>query len=275
MLDKKGMLSISRQCRLMGLSRHSFYYSPSISSHNVCLMGLIDKLFTEDPTRGTRRLRAALWSEYKRRAGRNRIRKLMLIMGITPIYPRKLLSKPNKHHKKYPYLLRGVSIVRPNQVWSIDITYIRLKHGFVYLTAVIDWYSRYVLSWRLSTSLETGFCVEALKDALEKYGKPEIFNSDQGSQFTSDEFTGILESHGIKISMDGRGRALDNVFVERLWRTVKYDNIFIRDYRTVKECREGLKSYFKFYNRRREHSSLDYMYPEQVYFGKKTVAKAA
>lgn len=275
MLDKKGKLSISRQCLLMGLSRHSFYYSPSISSHNLCLMGLIDKLFTEDPTRGTRRLRAALWSQHKRRAGRNRIRKLMLTMGITPIYPKKLLSKPNKHHKKYPYLLRGVSIVRPNQVWSIDITYIRLKHGFVYLTAVIDWYSRYVLSWRLSTSLETGFCVEALKNALSKYGKPEIFNSDQGSQFTSDEFTGILESNGIKISMDGRGRALDNVFVERLWRTVKYDNIFIRDYRTVKECREGLKSYFKFYNRKREHSSLDYMYPEQVYFGKNTVAKAA
>lgn len=189
-------------------------------------------------------MRDALWREFRIRVSRSLIRSLMDKMGISAIYPKKNLSLPNIQHKKYPYLLRNVPIKRVNQVWSTDITYVRLQNGFVYPTAVIDWYSRYVLSWRLSTTLDTKFCVEALNEDLEKYGNPEIFNTDQGSQYTSTEFTGILESQGIAISMDGKGGALDNVFVERLWRTVKYENIFIRGYSTVKECHEGLSQYF-------------------------------
>jgi len=188
-------------------------------------------------------------------------------MGIAAIYPKKNLSIANKSHKKYLYLLRGLAITRSHQVWSTDITYIRLKKGFVYLTAVIDWYSRYVLSWRISTTLDRRFCIEALNEALEKHGQPEIFNTDQGCQYTSEEFTGILKSKQIKISMDGKGRTLDNVFVERLWRTVKQEEVYLKGYRNIPECREGLRAYFDLYNTLREHQSLDYNYPAEIYFG--------
>jgi len=207
--------------------------------------------------------------------GRGKVRRLMDRMGLSAIYCKPNLSKYTPGHKKYPYLLRGVKIIRVNQVWSTDITYIRLRNGFVYLTAVIDWYSRYVLAWRLSTTLETAFCKEALEEALEKFGTPEIFNTDQGSQFTSEEFTGVLLKHEISISMDGRGRALDNVFVERLWRTVKYENIFLNDYGSVAECKKGLRAFFDRYNNRREHQSLDYKFPAEVYFLTDAASKIA
>jgi len=231
------------------------------------LMGKLDELFTENPTRGTRRLSKALKKRFDLLAGRDKVRRLMDIMGIAAIYPKKNLSLANKAHKKYPYLLRGLKITRQNQVWSTDITFVRLKKGFVYLTAVIDWYSRYVLSWKLSTRLDRRFCIDVLNEALEKHGQPEIFNTDQGSQYTSEEFTGILKSKQIKISMDGKGRALDNVFVERLWRTVKQEEVYLKGYRDVSECREGLSTYFGQYNNLREHQSLDYNYPAEIYFG--------
>ena len=189
-------------------------------------------------------------------------------MGISAIYPKRNLSISNKNYKKYPYLLRNIEITRPNQVWSTDIICIRLKKGFVYLTAVIDWHSRYVLSWRISTTLDRKFCIDVLNEALAKYGKPEIFNTDQGSQYTSEEFTGILKATDIKISMNGKGRALDNIFIERLWRTVKYEEVYLNSYRSIQECKNGLDNFFKRYNNLGEHQSLDYNYPSEIYFGK-------
>ena len=226
-------------------------------------MRLIDEEYTRHPFYGTRRLTAWL-----RRNGHGvnhkRISRLMHKMGIQAIYPKPNLSNGSKEHKKYPYLLKGLKIDHPNQVWSTDITYIRMKHGFVYLAAVIDWFSRYVLSFQVSTTLDRDFCVKALKDSLA-ISIPEIFNTDQGSQFTSEEFTGCLKEHNIDISMDGRGRALDNIFVERLWRSVKYENIYLHDYETVKQVIEGLEEYFKFYNMERLHQSLSYCTPYEVY----------
>jgi putative transposase len=267
--------SLKKQCELLSIGRTSIYYTPQTSDRNKLLMDRIDELFTDDPTRGTRRLCAAMKRQFGIGVGRSKIRGLMGRMGLRAIYRRVDTSKPNRAHKKYPYLLRGVAITHPNQVWSTDITYIRLRGGFAYLCAVIDWYSRCVLSWRLSVSLEGGFCIEALKDALEQYGQPEIFNSDQGSQFTSEDFTSVLREKGIRISMDGKGRALDNVFVERLWRTVKYEDIFIRGYGSVPECRAGLAAFFDRYNNRREHSALSYFYPYEIYIGTVTLPKAA
>lgn len=264
-----------RQCQLLSFPRGKLYYNPRISKRNIEFMNRIDELYTEDPTRGTRRLSAALLRRFDLKAGRGKVRRLMARMGISAIYPKRYFSKPNKQHKIYPYLLRNVSIVRVNQVWSTDITYIRLKNGFVYLTAIIDWYSRCVLSWRLSTTLDAAFCIDALKEAIDTYGPPEIINTDQGSQFTCDTFIKVLNDNKIKISMDGKGRALDNVFVERLWRTVKYDDIYLRDYKTVKECKQGLKEFFDYYNNKREHSSLDYNYPAEVYFSKVSIEKVA
>lgn len=267
MINKKSDLSLARQCRLLAIGRTSCYYKSHVSKAHLELMKQIDEVFTEDPTRGTRRICAVL----KKRnidVGRSRVRRLMQVLGLFAIYCKPDLSKPHPEHEKYPYLLRNVNIVRVNQVWSTDITYIRLKHGFVYLTAVIDWHSRYVLAWRLSTTLEPAFCTEALKEALAKYGKPVIFNTDQGSQFTSKDFISVLKNNNIKISMDGRGRALDNVFVERLWRTVKYENVYLKDYGSVSECHNGLRDFFNRYNNHREHQSLDYQFPAQVYFGK-------
>ena len=267
-------LKLARQCRLLSIGRTSIYYHPYISEAKMRLMRHVDELYTEDPTRGTRRMCAAL---HKRgvEIGRGKARKIMQLLGIAAIYRKPNLSKPCPGHKIYPYLLRNVKIIRVNQVWSTDITYIRLEHGFVYLTAIIDWYSRCVLAWRLSTSLDAGFCIDALKEALERYGNPEIFNTDQGSQFTSDDFTGELKKREIKISMDGKGRALDNVFVERLWRTVKYEDVYLKDYSSVRECRRGLEMFFERYNNRREHQSLDYQYPADVYFDKAVNTKAA
>lgn len=268
-------MTITRQCHLLSVSRTSIYYTPQTKELNKVLMDRIDELFTDDPTRGTRRLRAALKRQFGISVGRSKIRSLMARMGLHAIYRRCVTTIPNKAHKKYPYLLRGVKVDHANQVWSSDITYIRLKGGFAYLCAVIDWYSRCVLSWRLSTSLDTAFCTEALEEAIARYGTPEIFNTDQGCQFTSEEYTSVLKENSIKISMDGKGRALDNVFVERLWRTVKHDDIYIRGYETVEQCRSGLLRFFDRYNNRREHSSLLYNYPMEIYIGKVVLPKAA
>lgn len=275
MIDCKNEITVSHQCELLSVGRTSIYYQPKTSPMNIVLMHRIDELYTEDPTRGTRRISNCLRKRFDLLAGRGKVRRLMDLMGIGAIYPKKRLSFSDKQHKKYPYLLRNVPITRINQVWSTDITFIRLNGGFVYLVAVIDWYSRYVLSWRLSTTLNTGFCREALEEALEKYGNPEVFNTDQGCQFTSEEFTGVLLARNIDISMDGKGRALDNVFVERLWRTVKQEDVYLKNYATVAECRDGLKKYFHRYNTIREHQSLDYNYPEEVYYGRVKLLEAA
>jgi putative transposase len=276
MVDQESeLMSITKQCDLLSIGRTSIYYTPQTSERNKKLMDLIDVLFTEDPTRGTRRMRGALLKQYHIDVGRSKIRSLMARMGLSAIYQGVKTTIPNKEHKKYPYLLRNVKIVRVGQVWSMDITYVRIKGGFVYLCAVIDWYSRYVLSWRLSSSLDSLFCVDAVEEAIARYGTPEIFNTDQGCQFTSEIFTTVLLKKEIKISMDGKGRALDNVFVERLWRTVKYENIFIRGYETVYECKNGLREYFDWYNTRREHSSLEYNYPAEIYFKEILLPSAA
>jgi putative transposase len=275
MVNMQEQVSMTHQCELLSIGRTSVYYTPSDSGEDIEFMHRMDELYTENPTRGTRRLSKALKKQFGLHAGRAKVRSLMARMGITAVYPKRHWSIADVQHKKYPYLLRNVAIIRVNQVWSTDITYIRLKNGFVFLIAVVDWFSRFVLSWRLSTTIDARFCCEVLEEALAKYGNPDIFNTDQGSQFTSEEFTGILLAQGIQISMDGKGRALDNVFVERLWRTVKYENIYLNDYVTVPDCRKGLIEFFDSYNCRREHSSLDYNYPEEEYYGRVILAKAA
>lgn len=257
-------LSISRQCQLVEMSRSAYYYKPKGESpENLDIMFEIDKQYIETPFYGVEKMCEHLRS-LKYNVNPKRVRRLMRLMGLEAIYCKPRLSIPDKEHKKYPYLLRGVTINRIDQVWSTDITFIPMKNGFMYLTAVIDWHSRYVLSWRLSNSLDVSFCMDALEESFG-FGKPEIFNTDQGSQFTSKEFTGMLESQEISISMDGRGRALDNVFVERLWRTVKYEYVFLHSQETVKELHDGLKEYFEFYNNRRLHQGLDYRTPAEVY----------
>lgn len=230
------------------------------------MMAALDEKYTAAPFYGVRRMTRHL-RDLDFEVGRDHVRTLLRRMGLTAIWSRPDTSKPHPDHPVYPYLLRDVPIERVNQVWSTDITYIRLAQGFAYLTAVIDWHSRYVLSWRLSNTLESDFCVEALEAALKDYGRPEIFNSDQGAQFTSGRFIETLTKQGISISMDGRGRALDNVFVERLWRSVKYEDVFLKGYRTIPEAREGLEKYFEFYNNARHHQGLGYKMPAQVYFG--------
>jgi len=261
---------------MLNISRGYYYYHPvELSDRDLKLMEKIDELYTEDPTRGTRRLSRALAKRFNLIAGRAKVRRLMRMMRIEAIYPKKKLSVSNTSHKKYPYLLRNLAITRPNQVWCTDITYIRLKRGFVYLTAIVDWHSRCVLSWRISTTLDRGFCIDALKEALSKYGRPEIFNTDQGSQYTSDEFTGILRDRGIRISMDGKGRWADNVIVERLWRTVKYDEVYLNSYQHVQECKDRIGRFFDYYNNRREHQSLDYNYPKEIYFKEIELTKKA
>lgn len=238
---------------------------------NLALMRLIDEKYTEAPFYGSRKMLVWL-RESGHQVNRKRVQRLMRKMGLEAIYPKPKLSKRHPQHKVYPYLLRGVRIERRNQVWSSDITYIRVVGGFLYLAAVIDWYSRYVLSWELSNTLEADFCVVALERALQNYGAPEIFNSDQGSQFTSSDFTGTLLGRNIKISMDGRGRALDNIFVERLWRSVKYEEVYINDYSTGLDAFNGLGRYFGFYNERRHHQALDYLTPRAVYLEAKEPA---
>jgi putative transposase len=231
----------------------------------LLLMNLIDQEYTAHPFYGSRRMTAWL-NVGGYFVNRKRVQRLMRTMGLEAIYPKRNLSKANLAHKKYPYLLRGLEITAPNQVWSTDITYIRMSTGFAYCTAILDWYSRYVIAWRVSNTIDNGFCLEALEEALEN-GKPDIFNTDQGVQFTSSAFTGLLERALIKISMDGRGRALDNIFVERLWRSLKYEDIYLRDYESVKQAREGISRYFGFYNNERLHQSLAYRCPRDVYLG--------
>ena len=263
--EEHPQLSVRRQCALLGFSRSSLYYRPQAeSSENVQLMRLLDEQYTATPFYGVRRMTAWLRSQgYP--VNHKRVARLMQQMGIVAIYAKPKLSQASAGHTIYPYLLRGVKIARVNQVWSTDITYIRLHQGFVYLVAVMDWFSRYVLSWALSVTLDGQFCREALLQALRHGVRPEIFNTDQGGQFTRSDFTGLLKHEGIQISMDGRGRALDNVFVERLWRTVKYEEVYLKDYTTVREARQGLGEYFTFYNHQRLHQALGYQTPAAVY----------
>ena len=261
-------ITLKRQCELLGLSRAAPYYTPrEISQKDIATMNTIDQIYTEHPYYGNRRMKAELNYTHNIPIGRDHVRTLMKTMGIEAIYPKKNLSFPNKNHKIYAYLLRNMIITKPNHVWSTDITYVKLRNGFAYLIAVIDWFSRYVLSWRISNSLDIEFCLERLKDALKKY-KPNIFNTDQGSHFTSSQFTNILEDKKIQISMDGRGRCLDNIFVERLWRSVKQKKIYLNDYQNVTDVRNGLNEYFDFYNTKRRHQSLNYAFPRDVYFSK-------
>lgn len=257
-------MSIMRQCELLGISRSGYYYEPARESTlNLRLMHLIDEQYTRFPFYGSPRMTAWLCREgYE--VNHKRIERLMRKMGIQGVCPKKNLSKGCEQHRKYPYLLAGVTVDHPNQVWCSDITYIRLVKGFVYLVAVMDWYSRFVLSWEISNTLDTHFCTEALERALSR-GKPEIFNTDQGSQFTSDSYTSRLLEKKIRISMDGRGRAFDNIFIERLWRSVKYDEVYLRDYQTVMDAVSGIGSYFDLYNYERLHQALNYRTPAEVY----------
>jgi putative transposase len=263
----EGPLSIRAQCKLLGVNRGMLYYQRcGLTESDVAVMHLMDEQYTRTPYYGVERMTAWL-HRLGICIGHNRVRRLLRLMGLQAVYPKPRLSRPGgPEHRIWPYLLRGLAIERPNQVWAADITYIRLWRDFVYLVAVMDWYSRYVLSWSLSTTLDSWFCVEALRRALA-VGRPEIFNSDQGSQFTSEAFTCILQDAGVAISMDGRGRAFDNIFVERLWRSVKYEEVYIKDYGVVDEARRGLSDYFALYNTERLHQSLGYKTPAEVYFG--------
>jgi putative transposase len=259
-------ISLRRQCVLLGLARWSLYYQPVRDrAENLQLMRLLDEQYTATPFYGVRRMTAWLRS-LGYAVNPKRVRRLLRQMGLEAIYAKPRLSQPAAGHTIYPYLLRGVTVDRINHVWSADITYIRLQSGFVYLVAVIDWFSRYVLSWAISITMDVPFCLEALEQALAR-GQPEIFNTDQGAQFTSQAFTARLQKGGMQISMDGRGRALDNVFVERLWRSVKYEEVYLRDYHSVWEARQGLAQYFVFYNEERLHQALGYRTPAAVYLG--------
>jgi len=257
-------LSVVRQCTLLGISRSGLYYQPvGVSQEDLTLMKLIDCQYLATPFYGARRMSAWLKKQgYK--VNRKRVRRLMRIMGLKAIYRRPRTSKPAPDHKIYPYLLSGMEITRPNQVWAADITYIPMARGFLYMVAIIDWYSRYVLSWRLSNTLDAGFCIEALKEALRK-GQPDIFNTDQGAQFTDEAFTGLLQQHGVRISMDGKGRYSDNLFIERLWRTVKYEEVYLKAYQDGRDARVGIGDYFRFYNAERPHQSLGYRTPAEVF----------
>lgn len=257
-------LSVRRQCELLGLNRATFYYQPaSATPESLRLMRLIDEAYTAHPFLGSRRM--TIWLGKRGEAvNRKRVQRLMRFMGLEAIYPKPRLSLAGRGHRIYPYLLRNVKIERPDQVWSTDITYIPLRAGFVYLAATIDWYSRYVIAWRLSNTLDGSFCLEMLEEALRR-GKPEVFNTDQGVQFTAGAWTDRLASAGVAVSMDGRGRCLDNVFVERLWRSVKYENVYLYGYETVPQVQHGLERYFGFYNEERFHQSLDYLTPAMVY----------
>jgi putative transposase len=275
MIDRDHRLPVSRQAKALGISRGSVYYLPKPTSPaDLALMRRIDELHLEHPFAGARMLRDLLRQE-GRRVGRKHVATLMARMGIEALYRKPNTSRRAPQHAVYPYLLRNLAVTAPNQVWAMDITYLPMAHGFVYLAAVLDWYSRKVLAWRVSITLDTAFCVEAVEEALGRYGKPEIFNTDQGCQFTSTAFTGLLQAHGIRISMDGRGRWLDNVFIERLWKTVKYEEVYLRAYESVSAARASLATYFDFYNARRPHTSLDRMTPDQIYFQALPLPKAA
>ena len=257
-------ITLKRQCFLLGIARSTAYYESQKQPEDKKLLHAMDEIYTGCPFYGKRKMKAELIRKgfY---IGIKKTCSLMRKLGLQCLYRKPKTSIPNPYHKKYPYLLKGVEILKNNQVWGTDITFIRLARGWAYLTAILDWYSRYVVAFRLSITLEKDFCVEALQEALGA-AKPEIFNSDQGSQFTSYEFTQILEENGIKISMDGRGRCLDNIFTERLWRTVKYEEVYLKSYSTMEEARESLTAYFHFYNHSRPHQSLNYKTPAQIYF---------
>ena len=275
MIDREHELPLTRQANLLKLSRGSLYYKGRpVTAANLAIMRRIDALHLEYPFAGSRMLRDLLRGEGVV-IGRERVIGMMRRMGIAAIYCRPNTSKPCPGHKIYPYLLRGLVIDRPNQVWAMDITYIPMARGFVYLAAVVDWFSRRVLAWRVSIDLAADFCVEAVEDALAKYGKPQIFNTDQGSQFTGTAFTGLLLKHEIKISMDGKGAWRDNVFVERIWRSVKYEEVYLRAYGGVAEARASIGRYLDFYNRKRPHSSLDARTPDHAYFNHQPLAAAA
>ena len=258
-------INVSRQCDLLGLARSSYYYqSQEETELNLELMKLIDRQYTATPFYGIRRMTAWLRTQGYQ-VNHKRVARLMKKMGLETIYPKPKLSQSPDNHRRYPYLLKDLNIDAPNQVWCSDITYIRMPKGFVYLVAIMDWYSRFVLAWRLSNTLEVSFCLEALAIARQ-WGQPEIFNSDQGSQYTSHEFVDYLEALGIQISQDGRGRVFDNIFIERLWRSLKYEEVYLKDYQTVEVALENLSNYFDFYNYSRLHQSLDYQCPATVHF---------
>ena len=264
-------LSVRRQCELVGLSRATYYWQPAGETVlNLELMRLIDREYTRAPFYGYRKMTVRLNRQYGYAINPKRVARLMRKMGLQAVYPRPRTSIPNKEHKKYPYLLRGLEIRRPNQVWATDITYVPMPQGFMYLVAIMDWYSRYVIAWQISNTLDGAFCLATLRSALQ-HGKPEIFNSDQGSQFTAHDFTHELEQAGVRISMDGRGRAFDNIFVERLWRSVKYEDIYIKEYATVAALFAGLEDYFALYNYERPHENLDYRTPADVHFAGQVV----
>lgn len=271
MIEHISSLSVIRQCELLELNRSSYYYhsARSLKEQDYNIMRRIDEIFTEHPYYGTRRMSYVLKSQGMD-VGRRMVRKYYEILAIKTVYPKPNLSRRNQAHKVYPYLLRELEVIRTNQVYCSDITYIRLKQGFVYLVAVMDWYSRYILSWRLSINLENDFCVEALNEAILLYGKPEIFNSDQGVQFTSKDFTKRLIEDRIAISMDGKGRALDNVFIERFWRSLKQEKIYRYDLETVRQAKAAIGEYIDFYNNQRPHQGLEYKSPASVYFCEKT-----
>ena len=275
MIDRQHDLSITKQAEALGISRSSVYYLPRpVPAAELAVMRRMDELHLEFPFAGSRMLRDLL-NQDGIEIGRRRVTTLMKRMGIEAVYRKPNTSKPAPGHKIYPYLLRGMVVDTPDKVWAMDITYVPMARGFVYLAAVVDWFSRRVLSWRLSITMEAGFCIEALEDAIARHGRPEIFNTDQGAQFTSHDFIGVLNKAGIAISMDGRGSWRDNVFVERLWRSIKYEEIYLRAYDTVSEARASIGRYLTFYNGRRPHSSLDRRTPDQVYFNRLPQAAAA
>jgi putative transposase len=263
MVERPGPLSLSRQCQLLGLNRAALYYQAAqVDAYELELMALLDRQYLRTPFYGSRRMTAWLQTQ-GHGVNRKRVQRLMQRMGLAAIYQRPRTSRPASAHRIYPYLLRGLRIERVHQVWAADITYIPMARGFLYLVAVMDWVSRYVLAWRLSNLLDADFCIEALEEALRQ-GRPEIFNTDQGSQFTGEGFTGVLRGHGVAISMDGRGRFADNIFVERLWRSLKYEEVYLKAYDNVAQARHGIAAYFEFYNHQRLHQALAYRTPRQL-----------
>ena len=266
-VDPTHRLPITHQCQLLSISRSSAYYQAKPQTNGeLSLMKLIDTLHLQYPFYGARRLRDALFDEHEIVVNRKRVQRLMQLMNIRAVYPgNKGTSKPNKAHRIYPYLLRNIEINRSNQVWCTDITYLPMARGFAYLVAIMDWHFRKVLSWRVSNVMDTDFCIEALNEAIDRYGAPEIFNSDQGAQFTSNAFTDLLKQHDIRISMDGKGRWVDNVFIERLWRSVKYEEVYLHAYDSLTDARKGMKKYFQFYNSKRKHQTLKAKPDERYY----------
>lgn len=269
LIEKRNRISVARQTELLAISRSSIYYQPIVGEQDIQAMNAIDTIYTARPFYGSRRMRYELKDEYGISIGRHHIRRLMRLMGLEAVYPRKRVntSISDNSHRKYPYLVGGIIPSYSNQIWGTDITYVRLEKGWAYLTALIDWFSRYVLAWELSPTLETQFCITALQRALA-IGTPTFHNSDQGVQFTDRSYTTLLEEQNIQISMDGRGRCMDNIFTERLWRTVKYENVYLKSYQTIDEAREGLIEYFQFYNTKRRHQSLRDRTPAHVFFNR-------